>query len=51
MKKVTVTLVVIGALGRITENFEGYMKMINVGFRHGAEDILVRIRKIPKKSS
>ena len=51
MKKVTVILVVIGALGRITENFEGYMKMINVGFGHGAEDILARIGKNPKKSS
>ena len=32
MKKVTVTPVVIGALGSITENFEGYMKKIIVGF-------------------
>lgn len=31
MKKVTVTPVVIGALGSITENFEGYMNKINVG--------------------
>ena len=32
MKKVTVTpVVIIGALGSIMENFEGYMKQINMG--------------------